>query len=273
MSTPYRARLVDKRKTVFVPTDDASYAWRVAHAVYPILPGCVGFWPMSGVGRDIVEGVVYTILTNNSGQSHSLHDLFYYPSSRTGMVGYAGLVPYVRFFGANGYGRIGDLVLYSITGTESYIVPARRGLTFGAWVQFSDTSTAVGVMGKDDGLDYSFYLERTSGNYIRMVVFSGATASSVTNAIEVDDQGWYLIIGRWTPSTDLCLFVNGVKTRQAGGPASLYDPNAALYVGGATRTASGTAERWISMAFICSMSLSDTLCQNVWHQTRAMFGR
>lgn len=270
--TQYRARLVDKRKTVFAPSDDASYAWRSTHALYPMLPGVVGFWPMSGIGREIVQEVPYVLLTNNSGQSHALRDLFYFPSGKTEIVGYAGLVPYVRCFGTDGYGRIGDLVLYSITGLEPHIIASQRGLTFGAWVQFTNVGTAEGIMGKDDGLIYSYYLERTADNYIRMVVYSG-TPSSVTSSATVDDQGWYLVIGRWDPSTDMCLFVNGVKTRQAGGPASLTDTAAAFCVGNLTQTAIGTAEKWISMAFICSLNLSDAICQNIWYQTKAMFGR
>lgn len=276
MTTPYRARLVGKRKTVFAPTDDASYAWRACHSVYCMLPGLVGFWPMSGLSWDFIDNFSYLLLTNHGGQAPTTHDLRYAPSDQDwDVLGFSGLVPYATMRGPNGYGRIGNLVIYSIQGIaprEDHIIAGFRGLTLGLWVQFTNTGTAEGLIGKDNGLSYTYYIERTSGDYIRFVVYSG-TPASVTNAVTVDDQGWYLIIGRWTPSTDLCLFVNGVKTTQAGGPASLTDSDAHFMVGGATQTAAGTADKLVSMAFICSMTLSDAMIQNIWYQTKAMFGR
>ena len=133
-------------------------------------------------------------------------------------------------------------------------------------------------MGRDDGsgLTWSYYLEKQATDYPRFVVTNnGSSAYGVTTTNEIDASSWHLIIGRFTTSTNgLAIFLNGVKdTTTVGGLSSIYDSEAPFRIGYDTRTAGSGVEKWVSLAFICGMALSDTLCSAIWHHTRAMFGR
>jgi hypothetical protein len=272
----YNARLISRRESVFQKNHDPSFSWKTAISMYANLPGLVSFWPMSSVGYQTspTPPLRSVIVPNHSGHTHIIHDLFYEPPYSVAAFGYDGLIPYATVFGSDGYLRIGILQIYAITGTEPHIEPAYRGLTLGIWVQFSETGKGEALIGKADAVNYAYYLEKTQDESVRVVVTDGLVNYGVESANTVDASQWHLVIGRWTPSTEASVFLNGVKTVEtANVPATLLDSVAHPYVGYETPTSNNTSAKRVSMAFICTMSLSDTICQNIWHQSRAMFGR
>ena len=270
----YNSRLITLRESVFQKSHDPSLAWKT-HGLYANLPGIAGYWSMASVSYALLaSGQVGVICGEQSGKGHNSHDLAYYPVGTENIFGYDGLIPYSVVTGASAHWRVGNILTYAITGLEPHIESDYRGLTIGAWWQFSQTELAEGLMGKAD-LTYSYYMEKTVDNESRLVITDGASAYGITSsADDIDDNQWNLIIGRWQPGEYLSMFLNGVRTRSTTAiPNVISNVTADFYVGNSTPTASGASAKRVSRAFVCAMALSDTLIQSIWHHTRAMYGR
>ena len=181
MPTERRAGLMDNQRTELQPTHDAMLAWKSACALYQILPGLRGFWPMSGQDTATTDPTGIVWLLNQSGNSGAI---LQYVRGTGEELGYSGIIPYAAVYGAGEPYLLGTIASeYRITGTETYIAAAQRGLTIGAWWKFTATSTAEGLMGRDDGsgLTWSYYLEKQATDYPRFVVTNNG--SSATTAL------------------------------------------------------------------------------------------
>jgi len=234
---------------------------------YLALPALRAFWPMSSVdytvanrARDIAGGAYH--LTDNN----------------TPLFNYDGLAPYVEFDGTNQYlsrpdGGVANWA--DITGTETYINAAVRGLTLGGWFYFDNATPAT----TEDCMDKraaaiansSYSLGRLATAQIFFNISTGAGFVTAPGA-SVGQNTWAFLVGRFIPSTSVDVFVNDDEVNTVVGvPAALVDSTAPFTIG-----ARGTPAQYLdgraSMCFLCAAALSDAIILSLFEQTRAMYG-
>jgi len=188
--------------------------------------------------------------------------------------GFDGLVPYWDFDGVGDNFSITDLVSgndFDITGTESYVVPAQRGLTFGGWFKigtFPGVAAFEYLMGKwaagaeayllclYDTDDAVFYVRNTA---------LGTNINAQVSGLSADV--WYNFVGRFVPSTSVSLFVNGEEEAQTtvNVPASLPNTTADFFV-------SASYDGLASSLFVSACAFSDTVIKTAYHMTKRSFG-
>ncbi len=225
---------------------------RIADAMVPQerepfinLPGLRGYWPMSTVD----------FLGNAKDHSAGSSDL-----SRSGSptFGYDG-DPFVQCGVASDFLQ-GSTSAQDVTGVEAWMAPSIRGLTVGCWVKVDATPANVGGMVSIYGAasQRSFALFWNSSNEALFGV-SGAGTVVVNVASPASAVGvWAFVVGRFTPSTEVAVFVNDVKTVvTASVPASAFNSTQAFEVGRIEANNARILEAKFRDAFICAAILSD----------------
>lgn len=245
----------------FQRRNEPQFALANTISTFLAIPGLVGFWPMSpfdpsnGDTFD-VSGATRT-LTNNSNVTFGFDDL----------------APYSQYdgVGANRLIRLDEAAL-DITGTEADI--ENNGLTIGCWV-FLDTG-AVGeqFIGKWGAAgSRSYRLDKSGGGNIRILISSDGTAQTTiaaSNAPNTSD--WNFAVGRFDPSTELAIFLNGTKTTNTTSiPASIFQ-SATDFSTGATGAGANPFDGKLSMCFLSASFISDVAINNLYQQTRTLFG-
>lgn len=268
MTTQVRnPELVNLLKADFQSRYEPNFAWKSLCSAFLALPGLRGFWPMSAfdsAGTSIDEsGNVNHLIYNGNPQ-----------------FGYANLVPYCDYDGVGDYHSITDAASgndFDILGTESYVIAAQRGLTVGGW--FNPDSVAVanaGLISKAAGgviatSAYFLYLGGV-GNTPAFSVCLGGAQFPIGSSITVVAGIPSFIVGRYTPSTEVSIWMNGVSTTLVAGiPASINNSAGDLMIGrlgGWNVDYSGK----VSCCFVCAAALSDAQIGALFQQTRAAFG-
>lgn len=185
------------------------------------------------------------------------------------------LVSAWSYDGTGDYHSRADEAGLDVLGTESYVVAGRRGLTLGMWVQL-DALGQVQFLGKylTAGDQRGYHLGLTSGDNPIFTVSSDGTSGNavgVTAAADAEVGRWLFAVGRFTPSTELALFVNGVWTRNTTSiPASIHASTAPLEIG-RFNGSTGFDGRW-ALAFVCAANLRDELVAHLWQHSRAYLG-
>lgn len=229
------------------------------------LPGLVGFWPMSSVQRS--TGNAYDL----SGQGRTLT----YNGNPTYNI-YNSIIPYIDLDGTGDFLSRPDETDLDILGTETIYASGVRGLTLGGWYWFDDnTPAAVEYMISKfgGGGQRSFALTRRTDQVARMLLSTDGTALvQVDSTVALDDGAWYFYVGRFEPSTELAVFVNGVKTTNATAiPASIFNSTASFEIG--AQGGGGSLQNGrSSLDFLCANNLPDALINSLFQSTRGAFG-
>lgn len=218
--------------------------------VFVILPGLAGYYPMgirnqsghevehSGTGVNLIQqGTCPTAYDGNS---------FVHLGSGTNYL-----------FGSS---------LYGITGLETWITPSLRGLTVGGWFM-ADSTPAVGggLISKDVVTPNRGYaLAWFTANDPFFLTSGNGTAIQVVSAPAQSLGVWHFIVGRFIPSTEIAVFVDGDKTVNITAiPVSLNVSTQAFEVGryfnDNTRVFHGKARD----VFVCAAALSDALIEQI----------
>ena len=262
------SELVDLLSTDFIRRNEASVAWGNLHSIFNLLPGLRGFWPMSSVDE---SGWVY----DQSGQERVL--------KYTGnpLFSLSGLAPYIEFDGTGDELFRPDEVGLDITGGETFMATALRGLTLGGWFYFTDVAPGhnMSLIAKwntsGDQRSYLLWWNDT-GNYPSFSVTNLGTAAdvdSVASTVGTVANTWYFIVGRYDPSAELAIFVNGTKTTNVVGiPATLFSGTSLFEIGANSAGAAELLHGGTSLCFLCSAALPDTAIQALYHHSRAMHG-
>lgn len=149
-------------------------------------------------------------------------------------------------------------------------------LTLGTWVYFDAESTGVatGIMGKwyEAGNERSYVIYKDSSDKI---VFSVSVDGAV--AVSVNDLGanyaesqWFYVVGRYNPSTELALFVNGMwYINETSVPATIFNSAEDFEIGRYNR--SNYLDGRISHAFICAYAVPDRFICSVWSHSKALY--
>ncbi len=254
------ASLIKALKADFQMRYEPNFAWVNAVSAALLLPELRAFWPGSSFDEN-------NQALDLSGQARTLANPAVIPATRST----AGLSPYVNFVRANSqYLRRLDEAGLDVTG----------GLTLFCWAYFDITSMAsnVGLLSKwqTTSNDRSYLLYKTNINTPTFNVTSlGTAVSSVGVAgAAVTSAAWYFLAGRFTPSVEVALFVNGTWTTNAVGiPASIFS-GAANLLAGAYGGGTPTAFLGGRMALfgVCAAAVPNAIVNAYFEQTRALFG-
>jgi hypothetical protein len=225
-------------------------------SMFQMLHELRGFWPFSSINE---SGAILDL----SGQGRTL------TNTNTGRSQDAAFVAAGSFNGASSRCDRADEAGLDVTGN----------LTIGAWMYPTSFGTNVQPISKDGAAgQFSYHIQRLAGNAYQFQVSSdggGGGLKSIDSAGTYSSQGWHFVVGRFITSTEIAIYVNGVKTSSAVGvPASIFNSNSAFSIGSWPN--GGAPQRfwpgYMSLAFVCAAGLKDALIQNLYQQSRAAFG-
>lgn len=246
---------------------EPNFAWKSAASSLIGLPGLRGTWTFG----DIDAGPsVY----NAGGQARGL------TVAGNPTFGHDNLVPYCLLDGVGDYYSRADEAALDITGAETYIVPASRGLSMGIWVYPTVIGATQDIIGKwNTGPDDRSYLIRLlNTNVFQVLVSSAGTLATVANTnstVAVSANNWYFVEMTYSPtgqSNLLTINVNGTITSAAAGTASLHSGAADFVVGASDNGASNLLTGRVSLSWLCAMYHPDYLTEVIREQSRAMYG-
>lgn len=214
------------------------------------LPGLVGYWPM---GMRAAGNVI-----EHSGSGFNL--------SQTGTcpTGYDG----------NSFTHLGDGTNYvwnssvqlGLTGLETWIDSALRGLTIGGWFAIDDfPSNQGGLITKFGAItEYGYALYVNAAEDVTFSVSSNGSALFQVVSQVVGLGQWYFLVGRYTPATEIAVFANGVKTANTTAiPVSINASAQNLEVGRYLAQDSRIQHARARDVFICAAALSDELIDEI----------
>ncbi len=216
------------------------------------LPGLMAYFPM---GIRFANGSV----VGHSGAGASLVQTGVCP------VGYDG----------NSFAGLGNGTNYlytssglGITGLETFIEPALRGLTIGGWFKVETMPiNGDGVISKDAAAPNAGYaLAIRQNGETQFYISQNGTALSLVMSSSATIGEWHFLVGRFTPSTEVAVFVDAVKTvntTSIGASINVSSQNFEVgrYINDNTRILHSETRD----VFVCAAALSDELIE----QTRA----
>lgn len=236
-------------------------------ALFQLIPGLVGFWPMSSVQRS--TGNAYDL----SGQGRTLT----YNGNPTFSI-YNNLTPYVDLDGTGDYLSRADETDLDILGTETVYASSNRGLTMGGWFWFDDAPGATETMMSKftSAPAVSYYLERITGGQIMAVVSGDGTfvnAKTATSSVTPSTGSWFFCAGRYIPSTSLSVFLNSHTpvTNTTAIPASIFNSSAPFQISG-FNSANQVMDGRASLCFLSANALPDAWISRLYRQSKGLFG-
>lgn len=224
---------------------------RSAMSVFLHLPALRGFWPLTNT----LDG---TKVFDLSGSGLDLDVGSGVTLSASGKASYADF--------ATGYIQRTNETALQITGTESYV--GNPGLTLGGWF-YLDTLQLTQLIGK--GSAYSLvYSSSSNGAYFALT--SGS--SNLTPLIPLSVSTWYFVAGRFTPSTEMKIWVNtATEVKTSSIPATLNGSNTNHLTigkdsGGSSRYLDGRA----ACCFLCASAVPDEMILELYQASKVLFG-
>lgn len=225
-------------------------AWSEAVGRTLLLPGLRAFWPFSSADQ---AGSVYDL----SGQGRTL------TMNGDPTFGFSGLAPYTALDGAGDYFSRADEAGLDVTGS----------LTLLAWVWFTNTASTtehcLAKWGASGQRSYS--LLRGSAGRINSYVSGDGSSLTYIAGETVGACTWVHAALRFTPGTELAVFVNHVKAVNTTGiPASIFNSTEALNLGGRAGGAEPMTGR-LCLASLCAAALSDEMILGKYHLEKRLF--
>lgn len=228
------------------------------YATFLGLPGLRGFWPLSSVDN---TGAIIDL----SGQNRTLSN--------------SGAPPPVYTIAASGlYGY------YSLNGTSAYLSRASEAgltvtgaLTVGGWYQTNSLTAAGGLHTKSDGVTPNnnnwelLFRGDLAGDPVQFNVANVASTYTVNSTNTVAQSAWFFAVGRYTPSTEVAVFLDNIKTVNTTGiPASINSSTAQFSLG--SRNAGVLLAGVVGPGqFLCAGAMSDELINYLWMRTAPIF--
>lgn len=262
MTFPNSDALVKNMNSYFISRNDRIARLGMTINTFQNIPGLVGFWPMSSVQRS--TGNAFDLssqtrtLTFNGNPTYNIHNDF---------------MPYIALDGAGDFLSRADETDLDILGTETIYNSSVRGLTLGGWF-FVDTigGGSVQLIGKSNptGNQQSYQIIYNPGNTItNRVSIDGSVLTDVTAAGTTGN--WLFVVGRFVPSTELSIFINGTQTINTTSiPASIFNSSSSFEIGsfGGGNFLNGRA----SLCFLSANILANAYINALFQQSRILFG-
>lgn len=215
-----------------------------AEEIFIQLPGIEGYYPMS--------------IANGSGQGIN-HTGAGDPLTQTGVVPIG--------FDGNAYRQLGSgtnylhaASAYGLTGTETFISSSLRGFTIGGWFWVnSSPATEAGLISRDGSPGQRGYnVNWKSANNPQLVISVDGTATTLVDAPVSTLSEWHFIVGRFIPSTEIAVFVDGDKTVNTTSiPASCFVSSQQFEVGRYRNSGVRIIHAKCRDVFICRSALTD----------------
>ena len=217
------ADLVDLLRADFQHRNEPNFAMRAAVSPLFAFPGIRGIWRAGN--RDANAD-----LMDLSGQGRTLADN---NTVETGVVN--NTLTRDDFDGTNQFYDRADEPGLSITGTETHLVAAQRGLCFGLWC-YPDArpGASVGLFAKWVSATHnrSFILSITAANVFGVTISNAGAASDASavwaTAIPAVSDRWWFVCGDYSPSAYLRLYIGdslgnfGYVADTTGVPAAIF---------------------------------------------------
>lgn len=219
-------------------------------AIFTTLPGIEGYYTMSMVQSS-------GNIINHTGGGNQLAPV------GTVMMGYDGN-SYVQFGSSANY--LSKAGAYPITGLETFIEPALRGLTVGGWFKVDIAPVTASGLVSRDGIpaNRGYSLSVQPGGLPRFSVSSNGTTVFSATGSAASISEWHFVTGRFTPSVEVAVFVDGTKTVNTTGiPASCNVSTQAFEVGRYLNSNSRVIDGKCRDLFVCWTALSDELIELV----------
>lgn len=218
--------------------------------IFVRLPGLRGYYPMG--------------IRNSSGNvvDHSNADA---SLVQTGIcpVGYDG--DSFAHLG-NGTNYLGGGSSFAITGAETFITAALNGLTVGGWFMIDSLPAANAGLISRSGLtpDYGYTLDVNLNGQHSFGMSGNGAATFAASSIAVAISVWRFIVGRFIPSTEVAVFVDGDKTANTTAiPATCFVSTASFEVGRHFADNTRIAHAKARDVFVCASALSDALIEEI----------
>jgi hypothetical protein len=219
-----------------------------------------GYWPMSSVDEN---GDIYDL----SGQGRVLTNHDSVP------LGQYNLFTYASFSAPDYLSRVDEAGL-DITGN----------LSVGGWFWLDTLASGSDqvLMSKYDtsgGANQRSYLLwfDDATNTFRFGVSSAGTAATfvqIAHTAVISANAWYHVAGRFTPNTDLSVYVDGVRVSTAAGvPAGAFNSTADFEIGSDDNGTAAFLDGRACQCWLCAHDLYDVMIPTLYHQTRANFGK
>lgn len=247
-----------------------SYPWlSTTLGSFMSIPGLRGFWPMSSF--------------DSNGAAVDLTGLHNLANPGPAQYAYNNLAPLCSFDGSSDYLWVADNADHDIIGNEGYVTTNSNGLSIGGWFQFNALApaNAKGIIGKWDATagdrSYMLYID-TGASVARFVVSSGGAAvtASVSSTLTLSVETWYFIVGRYDPSTEVSITVNGTQNEDISTttvPATLYNGAADFNIMSLNNgAASNRNGGWASFCFLSAIYCSDNITNHLYEMSRGMYG-
>ena len=192
---------------------------------------------------------------------------------------YDDLKSYIIFDGTTDYYNRASEAAISITGAETHIHAAVRGLTLGAWIYSTSSTTSQYIMAKWLAAAQLSYLLSLRGDLAGDPVQfhisdDGANSDNVTGAGYTASR-WHFVVGRFNvndTNEELAVWRDNVKTTAATARTAIHGGTADLYFGKYEGGASDFLAGRKSIAFLCAAALSDDMIGALFQQSRALYG-
>lgn len=164
-----------------------------------------------------------------------------------------------------------------ITGTETYIDAAARGLTIYSWVRFDGAAAAdehIAAKWLSTGNQKSYRLYRTGAGTLRAIISVDGAANFITTTTDtLAATTWHFTVLQYDPSTELSAWINNEKVSNiAAVPASIFDSTSVFELGSVNGGALSFMAGKESMVSLCASFHSDAIIKAVFQQERALFG-
>lgn len=226
------------------------------------LPGLRGYWPMSAIdasGNALDISGNGRTLTYNGNPTYSVD----------------GFVPYIDLDGTGDYLSRADEAGLDILGTESFIASGIRGLTFGGWFKFDNSTPAAnefmigkGRLGFISSTSYFIY-RRTSDDKVVCLICDGSFTGVGSDPVTATD--WFFCAARFDPSTELAIFIDNDKnTNTTAIPASIQNTSVEFCVGDDT-TGDNLPGR-ASRCFLAAAAWPDSIIDAIFQRSRQEYG-
>ena len=249
-TTSLNPEMIRALATAFPRLSAPATSWGNVISNHLLLRHLRGYWPFTSVDEN---GDVYDL----SGQGRVLTNNNAVPFASAGLMTYADFTP-----GSNHYFSRADEAGLSITGA----------LTVGGWFWLDTLASGAdqGLIGKYDtaGNDRSYQLRFLDATnlFIFVVSVDGTATTIVTFPTSPVINTWYHVVGRYTPSTTIDIYVNGVKATNAVAIPAALDDNVSAFEIGAMSAGGARLDGRASHCFLCADDLEDYFIKALfWH--------
>ncbi len=169
-----------------------------------------------------------------------------------------GMAPYVAYNGSANYSH-----------RPAGALKAINGLTCGGWFQMTSNDHLMGAWQTAANQVWRLFVNSSAPTFY--VSSTGANTFSVA-AANVTAGQWYFVAARYTPSTELAIWLNGTKTTNTTSiPASLFDSTTARFSIGGDHAGANLLTGKAALCWVAHEPLPDNYLTILFQMSRHLY--